>query len=755
MSGPNSNISSVDGSLSWEGGVDSIKVPTIQSTQNPNGLARNQLAWLINGTVRDCGITPRSGWKKLLNLTDGFFPYQGGWMYKPVTGNPYLILSIGGVIMKVDPDGGTQAIHNITLTSTVHSIPNPGPYSVTIRNQSFSESTNALLVPNPPIAAAPAGFPVPGSTFSPGGVPGQPSSQYLGIFGYGFTPFVVPPVGSDVTVTLPAAFIPPPMFIQNGLPIFKLTADFAQVVLQALPNGVTEYWRSQFALISYTPAYASVTTGISVNPTFNFRSYFCQAEEFLVIQAGDYETLPLIWDGTTLRRSIGINNLSVAPGSPGINEIPAAGPMDYYMGRLWYSQQGSFSAGDIVKGTSGTQSYGFRDSVLNVTENPLVLGGDGFSVPRQEGDITALAHNASQDASLGQGILFAFTEKGAHGLTVPVTRTSWIAADKNNAPKLVPVQLANGTASDRSVVAVNGDLFFQSNEPAIRSLITATRFFNQWSNPPLSANMERILKFTDRSLMSFASGVYFNNRLIQTALPILTPQGCVHQASIVLDFMPISSFATNISGGSTPIWEGMYEGLDVLQYFTGVFDGKERMFAVTVSRTDKTIDLWECTIDDRFDNVDNRIQMVVEFPSFTWGQEFELKRAISAELWIDRLYGESVFTLEYRPDGESCWLKWHEWLACSPRNSCENVSKDPCTNLQQVQCYPMVQFGESYRQTMTLPKPPIDCSKTSGRPSDIFYQMQTRLTIKGFCRLRGFLIHAEKLDRKLYANLQC
>ena len=35
-----------DGSFDWSGGVDSSLVTTLQSTLNPGGLSRNQLAWL-------------------------------------------------------------------------------------------------------------------------------------------------------------------------------------------------------------------------------------------------------------------------------------------------------------------------------------------------------------------------------------------------------------------------------------------------------------------------------------------------------------------------------------------------------------------------------------------------------------------------------------------------------------------------------------------------------------------------------------
>lgn len=42
------------------------------------------------------------------------------------------------------------------------------------------------------------------------------------------------------------------------------------------------------------------------NPTTVPQAFFCQGEEFLVIQAGDYLTLPLFWDGATLIRSRGL-----------------------------------------------------------------------------------------------------------------------------------------------------------------------------------------------------------------------------------------------------------------------------------------------------------------------------------------------------------------------------------------------------------------------------------------------------------------
>lgn len=588
----------VDGTTDFSGGVDSIKVTTIADQGNPNGLARNELAWMNNGSVRDGGMEPRPAWKRIGKIQEPGGFYQGGFMYEPDGANPYLVLSVGGHLIQVLPD-------------------------------------------------------TPGAA-----------------------------------VDLSAAF----------------------------------------ALF---------------NPAAVEQGFMTQAEQFLVVQAGDSVTLPLFWDGTTLRRSIGITNTAAIPGTPGVNEIPAATTMDYYQGRLWYAQNRNYSAGDIVKGNSGTLAYAFRDSVLNVTENPLVVGGDGFTVPTNAGSIRALKHSANLDSTLGEGRLYIFTRKTIYSLVVPVTRTQWIAAGNNNQPQQTVVQLVNGSVNDRSVVAVNGDLFFQSLEPGIRSLMVSLRDFSQWANTQVANNEERILKFNDRSLLHFASGIEFDNRMLQTALPRRAARGVVHDAVIPLDFTPLSTFETT----APPVWSGMWQGIPILQMFTGDFGGLQRAFAVVLSAVDGSLELWEITVDEKFDTEDNRITMYAEFPAFNWGDPLLLKKLVGGELWIDRLYGQTVFQIDWRPDGDPCWIPWRRWELCSSRNSCEDVHNPIC--------YPITPHLESYRSTVTLPRPPDKCQSNGIRPAHIGYQFQVRLTIHGFCRLRGLFLHAEPMERALYSNPVC
>lgn len=597
------DLTLVDGSVDFSGGVNSIAVTTVASERHPNGLHRNQLSWLNNATVRGGGITQRMGWQMIGALPKtGADQYQGKFLYEPDFEKPYFIYVIGGRIYKVDVDDPS---HGIDLT------------------RSFATHSDSM--------------------------------------------------------TLPATIE---------------------------------------------------------------RAFFCQGEKYLIIQAGDNVTLPLFWDGSVLRRSIGIRTPTPAS-APGQNEIPAATAMDYYMGRIWYAIGRTYMAGDIVSGPSGTAANQFRDSILSVTENPLCIGGDGFTVPTNAGNIRAIKHAANLNVQLGQGQLYIFTRKSIYSLTVPVTRTDWINANANNMPLQTVVQITNGSVNDRSVVAVNGDLFYQSLEPGIRSLAVSVRNFSEWGNTPVSINEYRIMVFNDRSLLRFGSGIEFDNRLLQTALPFQSPVGVAHQAIVPLNFDVVSNFMSRLA----PVWEGMWQGMDILELGAGDFGGRQRAFATVWSALHRAIELWEITDAVRWDDQDSRVEWYIEFPAFTWGDEFMLKRLVSGELWVDKILGEVSFLMEYRPDGHVCWHPWHKWKVCTARNTCEDVHNPVCV-------YPR-DLRESYRETMTLPKPPAQCVNAMQRPSDIGYQFQCKLTIKGWCRVRGLLLKAEELKQQLYGDMVC
>lgn len=615
----------IDGAMDWSGGVDSIKTTTVQSEMNPNGLARNELAWMNNCTVRDGGISPRFGWSYLFDISDGTDKYQGGYLYHPTDDTPpYLVASLSGTLFWIDIITGTITNISDVAYSAGHSVPHMMPATVD-------------------------------------------------------------------------------------------------------------------------------------------KVYFCQAEEFLVMQAGDLVTNPLIWFGTytnLMHQSMGTNP-GAEPGVGGVSQIPPAGPMDYYMGRLWYAHGRYYGAGDLVGGPSGTAAYNFRNSIFEVTENPLSVSGLEFAVPSQAGSIRAIKHSANINTQLGQGELFIFTRKSIYSQEVPISRQDWIGAGneqdfdfqtgvaiptaRSGMPVQKVVQIVNGSVNDNSVVAVNGDLFYQSFEPGIRSVKAAVRNFEELGNIQISAPEDRLVKWNDRELMRFSSGIYFDNRLLQTQLPYSTDQGVASRAIAVLDFMPLS---TN-KGERTSIWEGMYEGLDFMQLFEGDFNGVQRAFAVVRSRADGRLQLWELTKGDREDfneSGTSRIMMIAEFPAYTFGDQFKLKKLLSAELWFDRLRGTAEFQVHYRVDGDRCWNVWHMWTECSAKGPEEDV---PPVG------YPEGAYCDSYRWSKTLPLPQLVCNTQMRRPMNVGYQFQVRIVIKGSCRIRSVILKASPVEDAMYDNLVC
>lgn len=586
-------------------GVDSSKVPLIQSEKNKDGLPRNALAWLVNGTTRGGGINQRFGNTPLCKVHDGTALYQGGILYDAwkFGGNPYLLLSIGGRMYQVRVDTDNSVV--------------------------------------------------------------------------------------DVTGAFPDS------------------------------------------------------------PTVE-KCYWCQGEQFAVKQVGDGVTLPVYWDGMGLRRSTGLT------GSP--PELPAAQSMIYYMGRIWYAQNRKYTAGDIVGGPSGSSTFNFDDAILRVTENPLALAGDGFSVPGQAGNIRALNYPIALDTALGQGPLFVFTPKAIYALTVPVSRADWIAANSNNQPLQRVVMRTNGTVSDRSVVPINGDLFFQSLDPAIRSYFMALRYFGtSWANPPISNNINRAMDFQDRGLMHMCSGMEFGGRLYQTILPFQTPVGVAFSALAVLDTDPI----TTLQDQKPPVWDGLHTGLDILQVFSGDFGGLERAFAVTHSRIDGGIYVWELSGAFKFDGTatdDRRVEWFFETPAFDWseypreagGGAMELKEIDGLDLWLDRVFGDVLVKVEFRPDEDQCWYFWAEEKICAARTCAEDVNTPICYP------YPTEPRSEGYRMPISFPKPTNpQCSVGNPRPVTWGGKFQLKITIKGWCRVRGYQFHALFKQHGPYSNQIC
>jgi len=678
------------GQLSFDGGVDSSRPTTIAGPNMPDGLPRNSLSWANNCTMRGGGITQRTGFVRVCKIHDSTGLYNGGFMYEQTTGTPYLIVAISGRFYRIRVDTD-NSIDDITGANV---FPATEPFYHFVQGEEFMVVQAGDYTTNPLFWDGVTMRQSNGITGITGVLP--PFSPTVVVYSLTITaPFVYPAVAATVVVNLASPY---PGSL-NDVGTLGLAGTFKVTVIAGNTITIETISSAYVGVTQPAPQVAPFTTTTAPPPA----------------------------------SAVGL-----------INEIPAAGPMVYYQGRIWYAQFRQYTAGDIVRGPSGTAPYNLRDSILKVTENPLALAGDGFAVPSQAGNIRALQYTANLDKQLGEGTLYIFTRQQVYANDIPITRANWIAATSNTPANQRVVQRKNGGVSDRSIVAANGDLFYQSLEPGIRSLFISLRNFQQWGNAQISNNIERALAFNDRALMRFSSGIEFGSRMYQAILPEQRAQGVVSRGIATLDFDPI----TTLGEKQPPDWEGLYEGMDVLQLFVGDFGGRERAFAVIVSKDDDGIELWEITNDKKFDNVDTRVQWTVEFPAYTWDREFDLKRLDGGELWIDKLFGQVDMKFYYRSDANPCWQLWHAVRFCTARTSCETIT-DPV-------CYPLETLREGGKFPVTLPVPPLaPCDFLNSRPMNIAHQFQMKVVITGWCRIRGIILYAVPVLKQPFGNLEC
>lgn len=745
------------GQLEWSGGVDSNKAPTIAGPENPNGLQPNQLAWANNATVRGNGISPRNGYIRRQIMTKARF--QGDFIYEPDSGLPYHIAQIGGRIYMIRSDTD----YSVRDLSSEFGLTNPADTA----RAYFAQGEQFLVIQAGDFVTLPLFW--DGATLRRSRGP----AVALGVTAANFT---VPAVGSSVLVTLTAPFqgsVGDQLLIGGK----SYTVTEPGTAISAI-NSVTSFPGSVIkagaifqtrlsdpnphTLIATTTAdFIVPSAGVPVEVQLDTSALGTLPRNVSLFDkfggyGGASQTTETWQLASTALPAPGANqvyvvNITDTPGDTVANgtvistppELPAAGPMDYYMGRMWLANGREYVAGDIVGGPSGTATYFYRDSILKLVENTYLSLGGTFRVPTNAGNIRALKHTTALDTATGEGQLLVFTRATIYSVNVVPTRAQWQALEE---PIQRVVQTNHGSTSDWSIAAVNGDLFYRSIN-GVNSYIQADRFFGQWGNRPISVEEERAIASDNKALLGYASGINFNNRLLETCLPEESDIGTIHKGVMTLNFDLISTLKNNLP----PAWEGIQEGIDFLKLSKGDYGGRERAFAFVRSRTGD-LEFWEITsteIDDTNQTGEARIIWAFELPAFTWGKPFQMKELDTMELWVDQLFGTVDFLVQFRPDQHPCWEYWHRWQVCSPRNNCEDPSALlPCD-------YPSTIYKPSYRLPMVLPKPPSLCQIQNARPINFGFTFQMRVFVKGKCRIRGVLVHAFERARAPYEGIVC
>lgn len=432
------------------------------------------------------------------------------------------------------------------------------------------------------------------------------------------------------------------------------------------------------------------------NPTLQ-KAWFCQAEDFLIVQDG--QSKPYIYDGVTLRRAMA-------------DEVPVGGPTTYGIGRIWVAFGNQYVGGNILYGDPGLGTA----SILKFTENDFYNEGGAFSTPLQAGEITALSFVAEQGSATGEGGLMVFTQSGVFQFDAPVDRTTW----KDQRQPLQRVALIEYGSLSNFVTRVNGDMYFRAHD-GIRSFYFAFRQFGDWGNTPISNEQSFSLDGDDQALLNWCSGVNFDNRMLMTGRPQLHARGIWHEVINSIDFQLISG----MRGKSAPAWEGAWTGINPLQLFSTDTYGVKRAFAMCFD-SDFRICLYEISKQDSFDNGNTRIDWSVYSRSVSFQGLNSLREFVSSELWYEDVQGKVTTDVQLRADENPCWLGLNVWDECVANTVC---APDNCYEPPKM------------KRSMSLPRratpaPPNDSDDQLERPMRQGYEFQVRWDFRGHTRIK-------------------
>lgn len=372
--------------------------------------------------------------------------------------------------------------------------------------------------------------------------------------------------------------------------------------------------------------------------------WFAQADRILVMQDG--QSPAYLVTGSGVRRA----NLEA-------NEVPVGSIMAYGFGRLWLAigtpGGNRYVAGDIY----GTAT----DSVIKFTETQYLAENGSFQLPAKFGIITAMKFYDQQDTATGQGPLMVFGVNGAESVNVTLPRTEW------QTQQIQVEALTNiGARGHRSTVNVNGDLFFRAGD-GWRSYRQARAEQSRLGQLPLSTQVRLYTNAELQEQLIYGSAIFFNNRLIVTAIPQKAGPYPTHVGALSLDFDVID--APNVGGGqSPPAWDGFWTGpRPVAQLVSGAFRNQERAFAFTsvVSFTTGGVgvggipsvvnDLSEIVEGRRYDDDSTAITSRLETRAFNCAPSlqnapFAEKLLLFAEVFESNRFGATTLAVDYRPD---------------------------------------------------------------------------------------------------------
>lgn len=437
-------------------------------------------------------------------------------------------------------------------------------------------------------------------------------------------------------------------------------------------------------------------------------AWFQQAgAKWMVIQ--DDDSRPILYDGVTARRA-----------DPG--EVPIGNVMAYGQGRLFVVRGNLVFPGDLV----GVDT----DSEIKYTEINFLNEGQPFGIRSASGIIRCLAFLDQQDTTTGQGDLVIGGDRGISTAQVSASRDTWknIAFERD---ALIDI----GITGHNAFALVNGDLWFRSSD-GWRSYRQARAEVNGWARIPMSQEMSRWFDSEDEQLLLYSSAIFFDKRLLVTAVPQQF-NGRVRfagLASLDFDILSTMSGAATYSGSFTknpqPGWDGCWTGIQPTRLLKAIIKGHTRAFAFCWNPVDGNC-LYEIMREQETD-LALMPRSRVKYREFDFKKPDDLKGLHSYDVWLGSVSSNWTMSLNYIKDRSQRLYCWGN--QAGPMNMCLNAA-GPSMTSQQLGGFPRISFTE----------PPDDADE-SGKLSRQFFVVQPILDFKGGLTILKTRIRAQQLE---------
>ncbi len=456
-------------------------------------------------------------------------------------------------------------------------------------------------------------------------------------------------------------------------------------------------------------------------------SWVFQAENYIISQDGNNKTL--IWDGEGSARFSKGYDTEDKPNSELAN---GASVGVYAHGRIIQVSEGRKV---LVNDFLHKNNLSSPENILQSTEQQYLITGSFFSPPSSFGDIMAGAILPLKDTTHGHADVMMHGPGGVFSLDVSIPdRDSWSTRQITR-----HVLLEVGAEGPYAIALYDGDQIFRSRA-GIQTLRSAAAESQSAGTPqrPISdpvniymnSDYEPFLRFT--SLAKWA----WRRKAFCTVSPWVQGEHRGSRGAVAINFSPVGSQQVPAA------WEGLItmppEFPNIVQFVNGIFDGRDRLFAICnkrlgLNKFENHLVEFDPSLkhDVLDDGTKRRISCKVDSRLAPVGSVFQGKGFGRGTLFFKNVEGELDWGVWARTKSNAPWVLWRKGKVSVASESSEEMFESESVDRALKAFSPQdvtLQLGEAPREI------------SHGR------HIQVRVRWKGYAQLEGMRIGHEQGD---------